>query len=142
MVSTAQNYLMMILYLYLLSRDIEVFDSDRVEGIVGANSYIVSRLLVYFPFLTIAPIIFMVIIYYMAGLREGAFGWFIVAGIFSNIGYFAQAFACVAIARQFDAATVISNSLSIIPSFATGFNQAIATIPVWVSRQSEREKMF
>lgn len=129
---TAQNYLMMILYLYLLSRDVELFDQERVEGIVGVPSYIVSRFLSYLPFLVLCPIIFTGIIYAMSGLREGQYGWFLAAQMLANWGYWTMGFACVAIARRFDAASVVANSISIIPSFATGFNQAIQTIPAWL----------
>ncbi|KAI9011657.1 P-loop containing nucleoside triphosphate hydrolase protein [Hyaloraphidium curvatum] len=129
---TANNYLLMILYLWLLSRDVELFDSDKVEGIAGVPSYVFSRFLSYFPFLVICPIIFCCIVYFMAGLREGQFGWYLGSVMVSNWGYWSQAFLCVGIARRFDAASLMANSLSIIPSFATGFNMAISTIPVWL----------
>ncbi|KAI9009287.1 P-loop containing nucleoside triphosphate hydrolase protein [Hyaloraphidium curvatum] len=130
---SGQGYLMMILFLYLLSKDVQLFDAERVDGVVGVGSYVVSRMLCHLPFFVVCPLIYSGVVYAMAGLRAGQFGWAFAAQVSTVFGYWSIAFLCVALTRQFNTASVTANSLAMIPNYAMGFNMVISTMPVWIA---------
>lgn len=128
MVASQYGYLTMILWTYLIARDVTLFDADRVEGIVGIASWVTSMFLNYLPLVALSSLVFTPLLFFMAGLSASYFGWFLGASFLTGLGYWSTSFLCVAVMRSYQAANTMTNTIAIIPGFATGFTMAIEVL--------------
>jgi ABC-type multidrug transport system ATPase subunit len=130
-----QGYLILLFETYRLTTDIQVFDRERVEGVVGVGSFLLSRRLARF-FLEDLPIplFYSVIFYFMCGFRNDAEQFFIFFSIVLLGQYLAVTLAmlCVAASRDFAGASLIANMNFTLQSMCSGFFVQSNQIPPWV----------
>ena len=133
--ASLQGYLILLFETYRLTVDIQLFDRERVEGIVGVPAFLISRRLARFWVEDIpVPLIFSIIFYFMAGFRPLASQFFTFFAITLLSHYIAVTFAttCVAISRDFAGATLIANMGYTLQSLACGYFVQSNEIPVYV----------
>lgn len=130
-----QGYLILLFETYRLTVDIELFDRERMEGIVSVPAFLISRRLArVFVEDVPVPFLFSVIFYFMAGFRPLAGQFFTFFAITLLSQYIAITFAttCVAISRDFAGATLIANMGYTLQSLACGYFVQSNEIPVYV----------
>ncbi|KAI9752269.1 MAG: hypothetical protein M4579_005693 [Chaenotheca gracillima] len=130
-----QGYLVLLYEIYRLTSDIELFDRERGEGVVGVTAFLVSRRLARFPMEDVpVPLIFSIIFYFMAGFRPVAGVFFTFFGVTLLSQYIAVTFAmtCIAVSRNFAGASLVANMGYTLQSFACGYFVQSSTIPVYV----------
>lgn len=107
-----QGYLVLLQETYRLSSDVKLFDSERMEGVVGVWSFLISRRLSkLFLEDLIVPLIFSVIFYFVAGfeLVAAQFFYFFAVVFLCHIVSLNFAAVCVAAFRDFARASLIAN---------------------------------
>jgi ABC-type multidrug transport system ATPase subunit len=130
-----QGYIILIFEAYRLTRDIEVFDRENSEGVVGVPAFLMSRRLTrtFVEDLPV-PLIFSIIFYFMVGFRHlpGQFFIFLAINVLSH--YIALTFAtlCVALSRNFAGASLIANMGFTIQSLGCGYFVQTNQIPVYM----------
>jgi hypothetical protein len=68
--SSLNGYLILLFETFRLTTDIQVFDRERNEGIVGVPAFLLSRRVARLPLEDLpVPILFSVIFYFMVGYR-------------------------------------------------------------------------
>ncbi|KAI9841668.1 MAG: hypothetical protein M1837_000462 [Sclerophora amabilis] len=130
-----QGYLILLYEIYRLTIDIELFDRERGEGVVGVTAFLISRRLARLPMEDVpVPLIFSIIFYFMAGFRPDAIQFFTFFGISLLSQYIAVTFAmtCIAVSRNFAGATLVANMGYTLQSLACGYFVQTSTIPVYV----------
>ncbi|KAF1983495.1 P-loop containing nucleoside triphosphate hydrolase protein, partial [Aulographum hederae CBS 113979] len=131
--SALQSYLVLLYETYRLTIDIQVFDRERVEGVVGVPAFILSRraaklLTEDLP----VNLIFSLIFYFMAGFRAGAFPIFFSVILLEHFVMLATALFCVAISRDYAIASLVCNCVYTLNAVTNGYFINVATIPVYV----------
>ncbi|KAI9806378.1 MAG: hypothetical protein M1825_006493 [Sarcosagium campestre] len=133
--SALQGYLILLYETYRLTVDIQVFDRERNEGVVGIIAFLASRRVSRFILEDLpVPLIFSVIFYFMAGFRADPGQFFIFFGI-TIVGHYIAvtlAMLCVAVSRDFAVASLVANLSYTVQSLACGFFVQTTTIPVYV----------
>ena len=133
--ASLQGYIILLFEAYRLTRDIEVFDREHGEGVVGVPAFLISRRLARTLIEDLpVPLIFSTIYYFMVGLRPvaGQFFIFLAVNILSH--YIAITFAtvCVAASRNFAGASLIANMGYTIQSLGCGYFVQTNQIPVYM----------
>ncbi|KAI1608991.1 ABC transporter-like protein [Exophiala viscosa] len=130
-----QGYLILLFETYRLTIDIQVYDRERIEGVVKPLSFVFSRrfarlLLEDLP----VPFIYSVIFYFMAGFRADARQYFTFFAIQLLLQLITVNLAtiCVALNRQFMVASLIANLIFTLQSAACGFFINTKSIPIWL----------
>lgn len=130
-----QGYIILIFETYRLIRDIQVFDRENGEGVVGIPAFLISRRLarIFVEDLPV-PLIFSLIFYFMVGFRHQASQFFIYLGINILSHYIALTFAtvCVAVSRNFAGASLVANMGFTVQSLAGGYFVQSNQIPVYM----------
>ena len=119
--SSLQGYLILLFETYRLTLDIELFDRERGEGVVGVPAFLISRRIARLPAEDLpVPLIFSVIFYFMAGFRPLATQFFTFFGVTLLTQYIAvtTALVCVAISRNFAGASLIANMIYTVQSMS------------------------
>lgn len=133
--ASLQSYLILLFEVYRLTLDIDLFDREHGEGVVGVPSFLISRRLarVFVEDIPV-PLIFSVIFYYMAGFRPVASQFLVFLAITLLCHYIAVTFAtvCVAVSRNFAGASLIANMGYTIQSLGCGYFVQSNQIPVYV----------
>lgn len=133
--ASLQSYLILLFEVYRLTLDIELFDREYGEGVVGVLSFLISRRLarVFIEDIPV-PFIFSIIFYFMAGFRAVASQFFIFFLITLLCHYIAVSFAmvCVAASRNFAGASLIANMGYTIQSFGCGYFVQSNQMPVYM----------
>jgi ABC-type multidrug transport system ATPase subunit len=130
-----QGYLILIYETYRLTLDIQLFDRERGEGVVGVLPWMISRRLARFPVEDLPiPLLYSCILYWMAGFRADPSQFFIFFSVVLLCQYIAVCFAmtCVAVSRNFSEASLIANMGYTIQSMACGFFIQSNSMPVYV----------
>ncbi len=130
-----QGYLILIFETYRLTLDIQLFDREYSEGVVGVPAFLISRRLARVLIEDVpVPLIFSVVYYFMAGFRPLASQFFIFFAVTLLSQYIAVTLAtlCVAISRNFAGASLIANMAYTIQSLACGYFVQSNQIPVYV----------
>lgn len=130
-----QGYLILLYETYRLTIDIELFDRERGEGVVGVIAFLTSRRLARCLIEDIpVPLLFSTIFYFMVGFRADAGQFFSFFSIVLLSQYIAISFAtlCVAVSRSFAGAVLIANMGYTLQSLAGGFYVQADSIPIWV----------
>ncbi|KAF2457396.1 P-loop containing nucleoside triphosphate hydrolase protein [Lineolata rhizophorae] len=130
-----QGYLILIYETYRLTIDIEVFDRERGEGVVGVPAFLISRRLARFFVEDVSvPLIFSIIFYFMAGFRADGTQFMTFFSVILLEQYIAVCLAmvCVAISRNFAGASLIANMTYTLQSMACGYFIQANTMPVYV----------
>lgn len=133
--ASLQGYIILLFEAYRLTRDIEVFDREHGEGVVGVPAFLISRRLARTLIEDLpVPVIFSIIYYFMVGFRPvaGQFFIFLAVNILSH--YIAITFAtvCVAVSRNFAGASLIANMGYTIQSLGCGYFVQSNQIPVYM----------
>lgn len=130
-----QGYLILVFEVYRMTIDIPTFDRESSENCVDALPYVLSRRLARLPTEDLpVPLLFSVILYFMAGLERDASKFFIFFAITLISHYIAMtcAMTCVAAVRHFAGASLIANLAFTLQSMACGIFIQVNTIPVYV----------
>lgn len=133
--ASLQGYLILLFEVYRLTLDIELFDREHGEGVVGVPSFLISRRFARAFIEDIpVPLIFSVIFYFMAGFRHAASQFLVFLSITLLCHYIAVTFAtvCVAVSRNFAGASLIANMGYTIQSLGCGYFVQANQIPVYV----------
>ncbi|KAN0070025.1 P-loop containing nucleoside triphosphate hydrolase protein [Elaphomyces granulatus] len=133
--SSLNGYLVLIYETFRLTIDIQLFDRERDEGVVGVPAFLLSRraarlMLEDLP----APILFSLIFYFMVGFRLEAQQFLIFMGLTLLTHYIAITFAAVAVSvlRNFPGAALVANLSYTLQSFACGYFVQTNQLPVYV----------
>jgi ABC-type multidrug transport system ATPase subunit len=130
-----QGYIILIFEAYRLTCDIEVFDRENGEGVVGVSAFLISRRLArtFIEDLPV-PLIFSIIYYFMVGFRHLAVQFFTFLAVNLLSHYIAITFAtvCVAVSRNFAGASLIANMGFTIQSLGCGYFVQSNQIPVYM----------
>ncbi|OCK83730.1 P-loop containing nucleoside triphosphate hydrolase protein [Lepidopterella palustris CBS 459.81] len=130
-----QGYLILLYETYRLTVDIELFDRERGEGVVGVPAFLISRRLARFLIEDIpVPLIFSIIFYFMVGFRTSGDQFMTFFGVMLLEQYIAVCFAtvCVAVSRNFAGASLVANLAYTLQSMACGYFVQSNTIPIYV----------
>ncbi|KAL9104337.1 MAG: hypothetical protein Q9163_000683 [Psora crenata] len=133
--SALQSYLVMIYEIYRLTFDIQTFDREYGEGVIGISAWLVSRRMARFLLEDIpVPLIYSVIFYFMVGFRPLASQFLTLFGVVLLMHHIAVnvATVCVAISRNFAVASLIGNMIFTLQSLAGGYFVQPNQIPIWV----------
>lgn len=133
--SALQGYIILLFEAYRLTRDIEVFDREHGEGVVGVPAFLISRRLARTLIEDLpVPLIFSIIFYFMVGFRPVASQFFIFLAVNILSHYVAITFAtvCVAASRNFAGASLIANMGYTIQSLGCGYFVQANQIPVYM----------
>lgn len=125
----------MLFDIYRLTIDIQLFDRERSEGVVGVPAFLVSRRLARFFIEDIpVPLLFSIIYYFMCGLRPDGAEFLIFFSVILLEHYVAVSFSMLAISlsRNFAGASLIANLSYTAQSFSCGYFIQANTIPVYV----------
>jgi ABC-type multidrug transport system ATPase subunit len=130
-----QGYLILMYETYRLSIDIQLFDREHGEGVVGVVPFLISRRLARFFIEDLpVPLLYSLIFYWMCGFRADVAQFFTFFAIVILTHYIAISFAtcCIAANRSFAGASVIANLGYTVQSMACGYFIQSQTIPVYV----------
>ena len=133
--SSLNGYLILLYETYRLTIDIQLFDRERNEGVVGVPAFLLSRRVARFPLEDLpVPLLFSIIFYFMVGYRLDAAQFFIFFALTLLTHYIAVTFAAVSIgvARSFPGASLVGNLSFTLQSFACGYFVQSNQIPVYV----------
>lgn len=132
--SALQGYLIMMYETYRLSADVQIYDRERAEGVVGVSAFMISRRIAKLIEDIPVPLIFSLLFYFMAGLRREGDTFMVFFIIVWLSHYIAIAFATCAVAlnRDFAMAALIGNLSFTWQSFACGFFLLAENMPVYV----------
>jgi hypothetical protein len=99
-----QGYLILLYETYRLTIDIQLFDEESRQGVVGIPAFLASRRLARLLVEDLpVPLIFSLIYYFMAGFRTDGAVFLTFFGVVVLLHYIAVCFAtlCVAVSRNF-----------------------------------------
>lgn len=133
--SSLQGYIILLFEAYRLTRDIEVFDREHGEGVVGVPAFLISRRLARTLIEDLpVPLIFSTIYYFMVGFRHVASQFFVFLAVNILSHYIAITFAtvCIAVSRNFAGASLIANMGYTIQSLGCGYFVQSNQIPVYM----------
>eukprot|EP01119_Soliformovum_irregulare_P022241 TRINITY_DN756_c1_g1_i2.p1 TRINITY_DN756_c1_g1~~TRINITY_DN756_c1_g1_i2.p1 ORF type:complete len:570 (-),score=129.53 TRINITY_DN756_c1_g1_i2:1856-3445(-) len=123
-VGVLRLYLVLLLGLYRYSYQLQVFDRERLDKMYSVPSFILGQFLGTFLFEIINPILYAVIVYYMAKLREDSFYYFLIflsAEIISQMLVNSISLFCLSIHRSYAQASTIANMLFSFYGLSCGF---------------------
>ncbi|KAL8833210.1 MAG: hypothetical protein Q9170_004405, partial [Blastenia crenularia] len=133
--SSLQGYLILIFETYRLTIDIELFDREYAERVVGVSSFLISRRLarVLAEDLPV-PLIYSIIFYFMVGFDAHASQFFIFFAVNLLLHYIAVnlAMLCVSVSRNFAGASLIGNMAYTLQSLGCGYFVQSNQIPIWM----------
>ena len=133
--ASMQGYLILLFETYRLTIDIQLFDREHSEGVVGVPAFLISRRLARIFIEDVpVPLIFSVIYYFMAAFRPLASQFFTFFAVTLLSQYIAVTLAtvCVAVSRDFAGASLIANMAYTIQSLACGYFVQSNQIPIYV----------
>jgi hypothetical protein len=99
-----QSYLILLYETYRLTTDIQLFDEESRQGVVGIPAFLISRRLARLLIEDVpVPLIFSLIFYFMTGFRTNGNEFMIFFSIVLLQQYIAVCFAtlCIAVSRNF-----------------------------------------
>lgn len=133
--SSLNGYLILLYETFRLTTDIQLFDRERNEGVVGVPAFLLSRRAarVFLEDLPV-PILFSVIFYFMVGYRLAAAEFFVFLIVNILTQYTAVTFAavCISISRHFPGASLVGNLSYTLQTMACGYFVQVDQIPVYV----------
>ncbi|KAF2478083.1 ABC transporter-like protein [Lindgomyces ingoldianus] len=130
-----QGYLILLYETYRLTTDIQLFDEESRQGVVGVPAFLISRRLARFFIEDVpVPLIFSLVFYFMAGFRKDGAEFLTFFSVILLEQYIAVCFAttCVAICRHFAGASLVANLAYTLQSMACGYFIQSNTIPIYV----------
>lgn len=130
-----EGYLFLVFEVYRLTLDLPIFDREHGEGCATALPFLLSRRLARLVTEDLpVPILFSVISYWMAGLNRDPARFMTYFAITLINQYIAVtcAMCCVTASRHFAGASLISNLVYTLQSFACGFFIQSDTITIWL----------
>ncbi|KAF2878078.1 ABC transporter-like protein [Massariosphaeria phaeospora] len=133
--SALQGYLVLLYETYRLTTDIQLFDEEARQGVVGIPAFLISRRLARMFIEDVpVPLIFSLIFYFMTGFRTDGKEFLTFFSVMLLEQYIAVCFAttCVAISRNFAGASLVANLAYTLQSMACGYFIQSNTIPIYV----------
>ncbi|KAF2797711.1 hypothetical protein K505DRAFT_234933 [Melanomma pulvis-pyrius CBS 109.77] len=130
-----QGYLVLLYETYRLTTDIQLFDEESRQGVVGIPAFLISRRLARCLIEDIpVPLIFSLIFYFMTGFRTVGSEFLTFFSVILLEQYIAVCFAttCIAISRNFAGASLVANLAYTLQSMACGYFIQSNTIPIYV----------
>jgi ABC-type transport system involved in cytochrome c biogenesis ATPase subunit len=133
--SALQGYLVLLYECYRLVTDIQLFDEESRQGVVGIPAFLISRRLGRLLIEDIpVPLMFSLIFYFMTGFRTDGAEFMTFFSVMLLEQYIAVCFAmtCIAISRHFAGASLVANLAYTLQSMACGYFIQSNTIPIYV----------
>lgn len=133
--SSLNGYLILLYETFRLTTDIQLFDRERIEGIVGVPAFLLSRRVARLPLEDLpVPILFSIIYYFMVGYRLGSseFFMFLALNILTQYTAVTYAAVCIGLSRNFPGASLAANLSFTLQSVACGYFVQSNQIPVYV----------
>ncbi|KAF1963513.1 ABC transporter-like protein [Byssothecium circinans] len=133
--SALQGYLILLYETYRLTIDIQLYDEESRQGVVSIPAFLISRRLARLFIEDIpVPLIFSLIVYFMAGFRKDGDVFLTFFSVILLEQYVAVCFAtmCVSISRHFAGASLVANLVYTLQSMACGYFIQSNTIPIYV----------
>ncbi|KAF3490953.1 ATP-dependent ABC transporter [Arthroderma uncinatum] len=133
--SSLNGYIILLYEIFRLTTDIQLFDRERSEGVVGVPAFLLSRRAarLFLEDLPV-PMLFSTIFYFMVGYRLAAAEFFIFLVLNILTQYTAVTFAavCISICRHFPGASLAGNLSYTLQTVACGYFVQVNQIPVYV----------
>lgn len=133
--ASLQGCLVLISETYRMTLDMPVFDREALEHCVSTAAFVFSRRLARFLTEDVpVPLIFSLLIYFMAGLDSPThkFFTFYVITLLNHYIAVLCATSCVVISRNFASASLIASLIYTLQSLASGIIVRVGTIPVFI----------
>ncbi|KAK2763762.1 hypothetical protein FQN54_009379 [Arachnomyces sp. PD_36] len=133
--SSLNGYLILLYETFRLTIDIQLFDRERNEGVVGVPAFLLSRRAARFFLEDLpVPLLFSIIYYFMVGYRPDAPEFFIFFACALLTQYTAVTFAavCIGVSRSFPGASLVGNLSFTLQSMACGYFVQSNQIPIWL----------
>lgn len=128
-------YLGIIVYIYILTSELVIFDREREDHLYGTLPAVISCWLTYLPANVVFPTLYAIIVYFMTGFwRENLavnLLSFIAQCIMQQLSAFGYALLCSSIDRSFATASLLGNGFSIPFILSSGY--LIVNLPVWIA---------
>ncbi|KAK5799460.1 P-loop containing nucleoside triphosphate hydrolase protein [Linnemannia elongata] len=134
-VGAIQSYLMLMILIHRLSKEIAVYDRERMDHWYGPLPHLISTCLYSTPPNVLYPIVFSAIVYYMTGLRTDSaqhFGWWLLMNLAMQFITLSFAMLCSSLVRGFSSASLLGNAIFIFFDLSTGFFIVNDSIPSWL----------
>jgi hypothetical protein len=112
-----QGYLILLYETYRLTTDIQLFDEEARQGVVGIPAFLISRRLARLVIEDVpVPLIFSLIFYFMTGFRTNGEEFMIFFAVILLEQYIAVCFAtlCVAVSRNFAEVNILGLLVMVI----------------------------
>ncbi|EGD84678.1 hypothetical protein H112_08392 [Trichophyton rubrum D6] len=133
--SSLNGYIILLYEIFRLTTDIQLFDRERSEGVVGVPAFLLSRRAarLFLEDLPV-PILFSTIFYFMVGYRLAAaeFFVFLVLNILTQYTAITFAAVCISLCRHFPGASLAGNLSYTLQTVACGYFVQVNQIPVYV----------
>ncbi|KAK5994194.1 putative ABC transporter ATP-binding protein/permease [Cladobotryum mycophilum] len=130
-----QGYLVLIFETYRMTLDIPTFDREFSEGCVSPIAFILSRRWARLPIEDVpGPLIFSILLYFMAGFERQAdkFFLFFVITLLNHYIAISCATVCVVAIRHFAGASMMASLIFTLQSLVNGMIIQVNTLPVYV----------
>ncbi|CDZ97680.1 Pleiotropic drug resistance proteins (PDR1-15), ABC superfamily [Phaffia rhodozyma] len=131
----AYFYLTQVYWIFNSCNALIIFDREREDGLYGVIPYVVSEFLSNLLPSILAPSIYVILVYTMAGLRDDdyAANLFTIVASSVIVQWATQGLALfsASVLRPFAQASVICNALSLFQTMSAGF--LLVNVPPWVS---------
>lgn len=132
--ASLQGYLILLYECYRLTIDIQLFDREHNEGVVGVGPFLLSRRVSRFLLEDLpVPLFYSIIYYFMVGLQPTATSFFIFFAYILATHYIAVCLGmvCVSISRDFAGASLVANLVYTLQSMCCGYFVQPNQIPPW-----------
>lgn len=132
--ATVQPYLIMLVELHRLFKDIQIYDREKTEHAVSAWGFLISRRLASLLEDLLVPTIFATIFYFVVGLRAdpATFFVFLATNVILHFVALGMVNMCVAISRDSTTAAAICNLSFNVQVLASGYFVQSAQLPIWL----------
>ncbi|KAK3824747.1 MAG: P-loop containing nucleoside triphosphate hydrolase protein [Benniella sp.] len=138
-----QPYLMLMITVFRLSREITVYDRERMDRWYGPLPHLISTCLYIAPFNILYPLgksdslvlVFSSIVYYLTGLRTDSaqhFMWWLITNVAIQFVAFSFAMFCTSVVRRFWTASLLASGFYTLFVLSTGFLIVPSSIPPWL----------
>ncbi|KAF7192519.1 putative ABC transporter ATP-binding protein/permease [Pseudocercospora fuligena] len=132
---TIQPYITSVCEAYRLCDNIDFYERERRDGVVGPWTYYTSRRLVRLALDDVlVPLIFVALFYPLSGLEKGAGHFFVFFAVqfLLHLASVNLATICTSFVRDFLAASLVANLVLVTNFLTAGFLINTRHLPVWL----------
>lgn len=129
------SYQFLVFFIFQLVGEIPIFEAERSDGLYSVAAWMSARVAVLTPQAILFPSCYSLIIYYMAGLRQGGAhaAIFLASSIACIFVVWSLALLAVSAQRTFSLASLAANSAYTFLGLSCGLLVQLRTLPIWLS---------